>query len=73
MRLGVARSLPFRKVSAARLVQQLRPLLSEVRYATAAQDLAARLAGLDGAAVAAGYLSEALESVQRPPGLAAGV
>jgi UDP:flavonoid glycosyltransferase YjiC (YdhE family) len=60
VRLGVARSLPFRRVTAARLVRQLRPLLARPTYANAARDLATRLNSIDGAAVAAAYISEAL-------------
>jgi rhamnosyltransferase subunit B len=59
-RLGVARTLPFRRVTAARLVQQLQPLLAAPAYAVAARDVAASLTGTDGAAVAAGYISETL-------------
>ncbi len=58
--LGVARSVPFRRVTAARLVRQLRALLAQPSYASAARDLATRLNGTDGAAVAAGYISAAL-------------
>jgi rhamnosyltransferase subunit B len=60
VKLGVARTLPFRRVTAARLVQQLRPLLTEPAYVSAAHDQAATLNATDGAAVAAGYISEAL-------------
>ncbi len=70
VRLGVARSLPFRRVTAARLVRELGPLLAQPAYARAARDLAISLKGTDGAAVAAGYISEALSSVQRLSGAA---
>ncbi len=60
VRLGVARSLPFQRVTAQRLVRELRPLLARPDYASAARDLAASLKGIDGAAVAAAYISEAL-------------
>jgi UDP:flavonoid glycosyltransferase YjiC (YdhE family) len=60
VRLGVARSLPFRRVTAARLVRQLRALLAQPAYAGAARDLAQGLQGSDGAAVAARWISEAL-------------
>jgi rhamnosyltransferase subunit B len=60
VRLGVARTLPFRQVTAARLVRELRLLLDRPAYARAAHDLATSLQGVDGAAVAAGYISEAL-------------
>jgi UDP:flavonoid glycosyltransferase YjiC (YdhE family) len=59
VRLGVARSLPFRRASAARLVQQLRPLLTRRSYGDAARKLAATLVA-DGAGVAAGIISDAL-------------
>ena len=62
VRLGVARTLPFRRVTAARLVQQLRPLLAAPAYATAAREVAASLTGIDGAAVAAECISAALAS-----------
>jgi UDP:flavonoid glycosyltransferase YjiC (YdhE family) len=62
VRLGVARSLAFRRVSATRLVQQLRPLLQAPAYASAARAVADSLLGIDGAAVAAGYISAALPS-----------
>jgi rhamnosyltransferase subunit B len=60
VQLGVARTLPFRRVTAARLVQHLRPLLAAGTYARAARDLAAQLNATDGAAKAAGYIAEAL-------------
>lgn len=60
VRLGVARTVPFRRVTAARLVQQLRPLLAAPAYATAAREVAAGLIGIDGAAVAAECISAAL-------------
>jgi rhamnosyltransferase subunit B len=61
VKLGVARTLPFRRVTAARLVQQLRPLLAEPAYVNAAQIQAAALNAIDGAANAARYISEALQ------------
>ena len=60
VRLGVARTLPFRRVTAARLVRELRTLLAQPAYARAARELAISLQGTDGAAVAAGYMSEML-------------
>lgn len=60
VRLGVARSLPFRRVTAARLVRQLRSLLARPAYASAARDVANSLKDSDGAAVAARCISEAL-------------
>jgi len=71
VRLGVARSLPFRQVTARRLARQLRILLERPSYAVAARELAGTLEGIDGAAVAARYLSEALISVQGVSGTAA--
>jgi rhamnosyltransferase subunit B len=65
VKLGVARTLPFRRVSAARLVQQLRSLLGDPSYALAARELAATLGATDGAVVAAGCIEETLRrSVQ---------
>jgi rhamnosyltransferase subunit B len=66
VKLGVARTLPFRRASAARLVTQLQELLSIPSYADAARDLAVTLNGTDGAAVAATYISEALQCSARP-------
>ena len=64
-KLGVARTLPFGRVTAARLVQQLRALLADPTYASAARALAATLGTADGAAVAAGHIEETLgHSVQ---------
>ncbi len=60
VRLGVARSLPFQRVTAAGLVRQLRALLEQPGFASAAREVANTLVGVDGAAVAAGHLSEAL-------------
>ncbi len=59
-RLGVARTLPFRQATAARLEQQLRQLLGNSRYAAAAQNLAAALNATDGAANAAAHIIGAL-------------
>ena len=65
VRLGVARTLPFRRVTAAGLVRQLRALLGDPAYALAARQLAAGLGATDGAAVAAGWIEETLSrSVQ---------
>ena len=60
VKLGVARSLPFRRVSTARLVRQLRILLATPDYANTARGLAATVSATDAAAVAAGYISESL-------------
>jgi rhamnosyltransferase subunit B len=65
VKLGVARSLPFRRVTVARLMRQLRPLLADAKYATAARELAATLGTGDGAVVAAGCIEQMLgRSVQ---------
>jgi rhamnosyltransferase subunit B len=58
--LGVARTLPFGRVTAARLTQQLRRLLDSSSYAAAAQNIANTLNPTDGAPNAAGYMLEAL-------------
>jgi rhamnosyltransferase subunit B len=60
VKLGVARSLPFRRATAARLIQQLRPLLTNRAYGNAARGIAASVNAVDGAAVAADYMIEAL-------------
>ena len=60
VKLGVARTLPFRRVTAARLVHQLRPLLADPSYAKTARELAATLGAADGAEVAAGHIEAAL-------------
>jgi rhamnosyltransferase subunit B len=60
VKLGVARSLPFRRATAARLVKQLRPLLTNRTYGNAAREVAAQVNAVDGAAVAARYMIEAL-------------
>ena len=60
VKLGVARSLPFKRVTAARLVQELRPLLTEPAYAATARTIAARVGAVDGAAVAAQHVSAML-------------
>jgi rhamnosyltransferase subunit B len=65
VKLGVARSLPFRRVTPALLVRALRPLLADPAYARAAQALAASLGATDGAAVAAAVIEKTLSrSVQ---------
>ncbi|HEY6454623.1 MAG TPA: nucleotide disphospho-sugar-binding domain-containing protein [Steroidobacteraceae bacterium] len=60
-KLGVARTLPFRRATAARLSQQLRNLLADAAYAAAARDIAATLNATDGASNAAAHIIEALE------------
>jgi rhamnosyltransferase subunit B len=59
-KLGVARTLPFRRATAGRLTQQLRRLLASGSYATAAHDLAATLNATDGATNAATHIIAAL-------------
>lgn len=51
--LGVARSLPLRQATAARLEQHLRALLADPEAGRKARDLAARMAAEDGAGAAA--------------------
>ena len=60
VKLGVARTVAFRRVTPARLIEQLRPLLDEPAYAQAARTLAATLDHSDGAAVAADFIEETL-------------
>jgi UDP:flavonoid glycosyltransferase YjiC (YdhE family) len=60
VKLGVARSLPFRRATAARLVQQLEPLLTSRSYSNAARELALTVNAVDGAAVAAAHIIAAL-------------
>jgi UDP:flavonoid glycosyltransferase YjiC (YdhE family) len=52
VRLGVARALPFQKVTAVRLAEQLRPLLDGADYAQRATAVAAALAQENGAQAA---------------------
>jgi UDP:flavonoid glycosyltransferase YjiC (YdhE family) len=67
-RLGVSRVLPFRRAhSAARLARELRTLLEDSIYASAAQDVADRLRGVDGAAAAAECLIGQLRNRAREP------
>ncbi len=51
--LGIARTLPFKKVNADRLATELDQLLRQPAYATAASNLARELASTNGAARAA--------------------
>ena len=60
VRLGVARTLPFRRACADRLTTELAHLLADGRYARSAATCAAQLAGNDGAATAADALLECL-------------
>ncbi len=60
VKLGVARTLPFRRVTAVRLQRPLRALLAGTAYASAARDQAATLNARDGSAVAAAHIIEAL-------------
>jgi rhamnosyltransferase subunit B len=59
-KLGVARTLPFRRATAARLSQQLRQLLASPAYGVAARELAATLHATDGAGSAAAHIIAAL-------------
>lgn len=58
--LGVARVLPFKQVTAARLVAQLRPLLDEPSYCQRATAVAASLAQENGAGRAADEIERVL-------------
>jgi rhamnosyltransferase subunit B len=58
VRLGVARALPGRKASAARLAKELAALLGTPDYARRASELAPRVAAEDGAAAAARRIAE---------------
>jgi UDP:flavonoid glycosyltransferase YjiC (YdhE family) len=58
--LGVARVLPFKQVTAARLVAQLQPLLAEPAYAQRAAAVAATLAQENGAARATDEIERVL-------------
>ncbi len=57
-RLGVARVLPGRRVTAAALATELLALRTEATYAASAKSVAAQVAGEDGAAVAARRIVE---------------
>ena len=60
VKLGVARVLPFQKVTAARLVTALRPLLADSAYAQRAAAVAATLAQENGAARAVDEIERVL-------------
>jgi rhamnosyltransferase subunit B len=60
--LGIARTLPFKKVNADRLTAELKPLLQQPDYTTQARRLADDLAATDGAARAADELIACLQS-----------
>lgn len=61
VRLGVGRVLPFRHAhSETRLVRELRALLDDPAYATAAADVADKSRGVDGAAAAAQRIIDAM-------------
>ena len=64
--LGVARVLPFRRVSARRLQRHLAALLAEGSYAQAARDARQRLDATDGAAAAARAVLELLRAGNDP-------
>ena len=61
--LGLARALPFRKVTAGRLASELAALLDRSSYASEARAVAAALTGVDGAGCAA----EELIACAQPP------
>ena len=58
--LGIARSIPFRKVTADRLVEELEPLLTQKDYAEKASAIAGDLAAVNGAQRAADALIDCL-------------
>ena len=58
--LGIARTIPFRKVTADRLVEELEPLLTQMDYLEKARAIAGDLATVDGAQHAADALIECL-------------
>ena len=58
--LGIARSIPFRKVTADRLVEELAPLLTQKDYAEKASAIASDLAAVNGAQRAADALIDCL-------------
>jgi rhamnosyltransferase subunit B len=61
-RRGVGRILPFRRAhSQTRLMRELRALLGDPAYATAAAEMAERLRGVDGAVVAAQRIIDSLD------------
>ena len=62
VKLGVARVLPFKRVTAARLVAELSPLLNDAAYAAQAASAAARLAGEDGARTACDHIEALMQS-----------
>ena len=63
-RLGVARVLPFKRVTAERLVERLKPLLEEPAYARRAGEVAATLAKEDGAGRAADAIERVLTGLR---------
>ncbi len=65
--LGVARVLPFRKVSARRMQHALAAVLENPQHATAACTVAAHCRAVDGAGVAADALIRALSPARFPP------
>lgn len=62
--LGLARAIPFKKVTAGRLVSELE-VLTRPEYAQAAQEVAAALARIDGAARAADELIACLDCASK--------
>lgn len=57
-RLGMSRTLPFRQVTAERLVRELQPLLEDPQYAGQAARIAPEIGRQDGAAEAARLIVE---------------
>ncbi len=69
VRLGVGRILPFRRAhSHARLARELRALLGDPSYSTAAAEVADRASGVDGAGDAARRIIEFMLPQRGPPG-----
>lgn len=58
--LGIARTIPFRKVNADRLIEELQPLLTQIGYAEKARAIANDLAAVNGAQRAADALIDCL-------------
>lgn len=65
-KLGVARVLPFRKVSRVTLERELAALLSESRHANAAPEVARRMAAENAAETAADAVQQAIQCAVAP-------
>jgi UDP:flavonoid glycosyltransferase YjiC (YdhE family) len=62
VRIGLARSLAPTRYTASSAAAELAPLLADTRYAARAAAVGARLAGEDGAAVAADFVLSAIRT-----------